>query len=508
MSSQREAVLEAIDREIEWRKCEADPAYFIDTYCMMWEKEGGDPIPFALWDCQRDTIAAFESNKQLIVLKTRQLGESWTIDGYALHQSVFKANFHVYIRSIGLKEANEQHNRIKFMYENLPDWMHKKVRLGGKNLKKNDTLSEFTNGSAIHMLAASKRAGHGAAASLVFWDEMARDENAEQGWRGIKPAINGGGRVVLVSTSDGPNNRFARVWRSAEKGENDFHTLFFPWDAHPDRNQEWYDNEKRAWEAEGDLEGFYQAYPSNPSEAFQAANKCPFDVKRLQEMARHIERARRYEYVDDVLVEREGGRIHIFDDTVAGHAYTMGVDPAMGLQRGDFTAMAVVDTDTNRLVCLYRGKLAPEAAAYIVEGIARHYNDAFVGVEVNAGYGKPIVDDLKQSYDNLFTREQRDKPWDAPTFVLGWYTHSGAKQEMVKAIRQEMARPDRPLSVPSEIVVMELSSFEEHENGKVEAPKGEHDDTVIALGIALCIRKTHAPVIIRGFVPDSPWPFE
>ena len=507
MNVTKEAVLEAIDREIEWRKCIEDAAYFIETYCQMWEKEGGDPIPFHLWDCQRETLTAFDTYSQLIILKTRQLGQSWTVDAYALHQCMFRPNYHVYIRSIGLKEANEQHARIKFMYDNLPDWMRRRVKLGGRNLKKNDSLSEFDNGSAIHMLAASKRAGHGAAASLVFWDEMARDEAAEEGWRGIKPAISGGGRVVIVSTSDGPNNRFARVWKSAEKSENDFHTLFFPWWAHPDRDQEWYENEKRAWAAEGDIEGFYQAYPANPSEAFQAANKCVFDALALREMGQRTERPRKVEIVDDMFKDREAGRIHIFDEPIAGHSYTMGVDPAMGLKRGDYTAMAVVDTDTNRLVCLYRGKLAPESAAFTVEKIARYYNDAFVGIEVNAGYGKPIVDDLKQTYDNIFTREQRDKPWDAPTFVLGWYTHSGAKQEIVKTIRAEMARPDRPLSIPSDIVLSELGTFEEQDNGTISAPKGEHDDTVIALGIALCIRKTNKPVVVTGYTPESPWPF-
>jgi hypothetical protein len=496
----------------EWAKCAKDREYFIDTYCMMWEKEtevgGGDPIPFVLWDCQRKSLTEFERNRQVIVLKTRQLGESWTICAYSLHACLFRNNFHVYVRSIGLKEASEQHERFKFMYDNLPDWMQEKVRLGGKNLKRNDTLSQFSNGSSVHMLAASKKAGRGSAPSLIFWDEMAFDETADpHGWRSIKPAINGGGRVVIVSTSNGPNTLFTKVWNAAVKGENKFTPIFFPWDAHPDRDQKWYDTERASWEAEGDLEGFLQEYPSNPGEAFQASSRCPFDAERLKALQGGYVHPKKGEMEDGVFAEKVGGRLHIFQEPVKGVDYTMGVDPAMGLKQGDYTAMVVNRADTNEVVALYRGKLAPEVAASVVEDIARWYNEAFVGVEVTAGYGAIIVNDLKQTYDNLFMREQRDKPWDAPTMVLGWYTHSNSKRDIVKRIRQEMARPDKPLSIPSEIMGVELHTFEENENKSYGAPKGEHDDTVIALGISLCIRDTQSTVATQGFVPESPWPF-
>ena len=318
-----------------FEKCVADPAYFIDNYCMMWEKEGGDPIPFELWDCQRETLDLIERERQVIILKTRQLGESWTMCAYSLWKCMFTSNVHIYIRSIGLKEANEQHERLKFMYDNLPEWLQARVRLGGKNLKRNDSVSQFSNGSSVHMLSASKKSGHGAAPTLIFWDEMARDELADPyGWRAIKPAVNGGGRVVLVSSSDGPNNRFAKVWQAAVKGENKFVPVFFPWSAHPERDQEWYDEERAAWEAEGDIEGFFQAYPSSPSEAFAAASRCPFDGEAIRALASHAEQPVKGElFADEGFMEKVGGRLHVWRKPVAGQTYTLGVDPAMGLKR-------------------------------------------------------------------------------------------------------------------------------------------------------------------------------
>ena len=497
----------------EWTRCANDREYFIDNYCMMWEQEsevgGGDPIPFVLWDCQRESLTSFDSNRQVIVLKTRRLGESWTICAYSLHGCMFTSNFHVYIRSIGIKEANEQHERFKFMYDNLPEWMQERIRLGGKNLKRNDTMSQFSNGSSTHMLAASKKAGRGSSPSLIFWDEMAFDETADPyGWRSVKPAINDGGRVVIVSTSNGPNTLFTKVWNAAVKGENKFVPIFFPWSAHPGRDQKWYDTERATWEAEGDLEGFLQEFPANPGEAFQASSKCPFDASRLKALQEGYRHPKKGEMEEGEFIERIGGRLHIFQEPEPGVDYTMGVDPAMGLKQGDYTAMVVSRADTNEVVALYRGKLAPESAASVIEDIARWYNEAFIAVEVNAGFGSTIMNDLKQTYTNLFQREQRDKPWDAPTLVVGWYTHANSKRDIVKRIRQEMARPDKPLSIPSEIIGTELHTFEEFENKSLGAPKGEHDDTVIALGIALCIRDTQAPQAhTQGYVPDIPWPF-
>jgi len=498
----------APEEKDEWSRCAENPEYFIDTYCMMLEQDGGDPIPFKLWDCQRKTIRTIQAEKHLIVLKTRRLGESWVLCAYSLWASMFTPNTHIYIRSIGIKEANEQHERFKFMYDYLPDWMQERVRLGGKNLKRNDSVSQFSNGSTTHMLAASKKAGRGSSPTLIFWDEMAFDETADPwGWRSVKPSINSGGRVVIVSTSNGTSNLYAKVWAAAVKGENKFKTLFFPWQAHPDRDQKWYDEERKAWEAEGDIEGFLQEYPSNPGEAFQAASRCPFDAERLRTLSAGYKHPRKGEMFDGVFTEKVGGRFHVFQEPVAGVAYTMGVDPAMGLKQGDYTAMVLARADTNEVVALYRGKLAPEAAAEVIEAIARWYNKAFVAVEVNAGYGTGIMDDLKQTYDNLFTREQRDKPWDVPTMVLGWYTTANAKKDIVKAIRREMAHPERPLYIPSEIIGTELHTFEERDDKSTGAPKGEHDDTVVALGIALSIRNKSAPVSTGGFVPESPWPF-
>lgn len=482
----------AIEHELEWKKCEADPEYFIDHYCYMWEKAGGDPIPFKLWECQRETIRAFESNEQLIILKTRQLGESWVIDGYSLWCAVFKPNVHIYIRSIGLKEATEQHERIKFMYDNLPDWLRDRVTLGGKGKKRNDTKSEFSNGSAIHMLASSKKSGHGSSPYLVFWDEAARDENASKAWGAIKPSIANGGRVVIVSTSDGPNNLFSDLWHSAEKGETSFKTLFFPASAHPAYTPEFLEKERRDYEAINNMAEYYAAYPAFPEQAFQASSRCPFESSRLEDARKRAENPRRFELeMVDTTVTLEAkatGRFMVWEEPKKGASYTLGADVAGGLTNGDFSAFVVICNETNRVVALFRSHVAPEVYAYHIEAAARYYNDAFVGVEINKF--DCVMQDLKQTYSNLYMREQRDKPWDTPTFAVGWATTAKSKKELVTSIRREFHAGG--LYIPSTDILNEMSKFEERENGTFGGAQKEHDDCVMALGIALAIRSAQS----------------
>lgn len=504
------ALSELIGQEIEWRKCVASPEHFIDTFGVILDKAGGDPIPFKLWDCQRRAISTIHEHPQVIIGKTRQLGLSWAIIGYSLWVCMFTPNAHVYIRSIGIKEATEQHERFKLMYDHLPEWMRLRVRMGGKDLKRNDTVSQFSNGSSMHMLSSSKRAGHGASPTLTFWDEMARDTQAEKGWAAIKPAIANRGRVVIVSTSDGPSNLFARVWDAAQKRQNSFVCLFFAATEHPDYTPEFLERERRDYEAAGLIEEYKRAYPMTPEDMFTGSSRCPFDIELIHAMRRHVFSPRkgdiRYKDDDPKKLEFVEGKGHweIWHPPEPDIAYTIGVDVAEGLKTGDFSVILVMDS-RNRLCAMHRSKTAPEALAYFVEMGARFYNNALVGVENNTF--PIVVQDLKHSYHNLYMREVRDKPWDEPTLKVGWRTTATTKRDSVTTIRREMADPIQPLSLPSTVVLDELLAFEEDSRGLYGAPKNAHDDTVIALGIALGIRSQQVRTT-AGYVPPNPWPFE
>jgi len=73
--------------EMEWRKCAADPEYFIRTY--IWIESERDPRgrePFGLWDYQEKALDAYLGNRFVVILKARQLGFTTLAMAYALWQ--------------------------------------------------------------------------------------------------------------------------------------------------------------------------------------------------------------------------------------------------------------------------------------------------------------------------------------------------------------------------------------------------------------------------------------
>ena len=57
----------------------------------------------------------------------------------------------------------------------------------------------------------------------------------------VKPTVDGGGRLVLVSTADKarPLSPFKRLFRAAWAGTGDYAAVFLPWSARPGRDERW-----------------------------------------------------------------------------------------------------------------------------------------------------------------------------------------------------------------------------------------------------------------------------
>ena len=490
-------------RELEWRKCKADPVYFINTFCKMWVKEGGEAIDWKLWAPQEIAIRKMQVLRLIILLKTRQLGMSWTACGYVLWRVMFEENIQAYFRSIGLVEAIEQHERIKFIYDHLPEWMQEKSELGGKRCKRNDRQSQFQNGSSVNMVTSSKKAGHGTAPSIYIWDEAARDENDVHAIRSIMPAVGEVAQFIIISTANGFGNTFQKMWYQAKSGDSNFEPLFFGWRDHPYYTPEYIERERLNFL--GDPVGFAEAYPETWQDAFMTSSKCPFDLGRINESINYIEKNKIeptvgfLEYEDDFktvkFTESTTGSLQIFKHPViAGkgrkqpHDYSIGADVAQGLAGGDFSAAIVYDETTNEVVALLRGKWAPEFYAWPLELLAVYYNNAFLAVEVNIN-ADTIIGDLKRSYHNLYRRERREKIYDAPTLEPGFLTTGRTKSSIITGLRKAFHSTVKPLRIYSKIVLSEMTTYEENDN-KYAASGSNFDDTVMALAIALEAART------------------
>jgi hypothetical protein len=234
------------EKEIrELAKCSIDPLYFIETFCRVSHPTKG-AMPFILYDCQKKMIDGIHNYLNCIVLFSRQMGKTSVVAAYMLWFAMFNADKTILITANLLEQAMEILDRVRFAYEELPDYIRDcAVDYNKRSLK-------FSNGSKIICRATTPNAGRGLSISLLYCDEFAaiRPSMAEAFWSSIQPVLSTGGKCIVTSTPNNNEDIFAQLWMGAinniddhgnvnEVGSNGFKAVSAIWSEHPDRDAEW-----------------------------------------------------------------------------------------------------------------------------------------------------------------------------------------------------------------------------------------------------------------------------
>ena len=113
--------------------------------------------------------------------------------------------------------------RLRGMYDRLPDWL----KVQGFTTD-NDHEWALSNGSRA--LAFPTTAGDSYTATLVVVDEADLCPDLDRQMRSVKPAIDAGGRMILLSRADKskPESAFKRLYRAALQGPTDWVPVFLP----------------------------------------------------------------------------------------------------------------------------------------------------------------------------------------------------------------------------------------------------------------------------------------
>ena len=271
---------------IEYLKCAADVAYFTHNFCVIDDAQGhGDGsgvMPFALWPAQVGVLWKFQSVKLLIVLKARQLGISWLACAYALWLCLFQNGKVVLIFSKGQKESIELVRRVQAMYNRLPPWL---LDACPKLTKNNTEELAWSNGSRVTSFPANKSAGRSYTGSLAILDEAAYLEYASDVYDGLKPTIDAGGQLLVISTANYIGNLFHRLWTAAKAGLNNFETVFLPWWSRPGRDLSWRGRQDVEM---SDPSKAPQEYPANPTEAFIASGRVRFSSAWISAQSENV----------------------------------------------------------------------------------------------------------------------------------------------------------------------------------------------------------------------------
>ncbi len=268
-----------LDSGALWLACSRSPAFFLDRCGYLYDPTGrpgeaGGWRRFRLWPSQVRAMETLAANPRCVMLKARQLGMSWLTVGFALWLMLFRPAATVLLFSKRDDEAVHLLSfRLRGMYDRLPRPLQAAAIV-------RDNAHEFrlSNGSAA--LAFPTTGGRSYTASLAIVDEAdfvggAAGDDLDSLLNAVKPTVDAGGRLILLSTVDKsrPESAFKRIYRAAASRRNGaagggWAPIFLPWDARPGRTLQWYAEQADDVRARtGGLDDLYQEYPATEAEA-------------------------------------------------------------------------------------------------------------------------------------------------------------------------------------------------------------------------------------------------
>lgn len=216
-----------MDYKAEYLKCKKDPIYFISKYIKVVHPVRG-MVPFNLYPFQKTIVNALETERFNILRKFRQAGCTTIAAAYSVWKCIFNDHQTIVILSVGDTESTEVLDRIKIMYEEIPEWMKPKAtQINAHNLK-------LENNSHIKSRPSGKQSGRGLSGSLLIIDEAAFIEHIDTIWAAVYPIISTGGRAFVLSTVNGIGNWYHDVYQNAINGNNSFHPIDIRWQEHPE----------------------------------------------------------------------------------------------------------------------------------------------------------------------------------------------------------------------------------------------------------------------------------
>jgi hypothetical protein len=459
----------------EYARCAKDPVHFMRRYCYIQHPTRGKML-FNLYDFQCDTLNDLNEHEYNIILKSRQLGISTLCAGYSLWAMLFNQDFNVLVIATKQDVAKNLVTKVRVMHDYLPTW------LKGKSVEDNKLSLRFANGSQIKAVSAAGDAGRSEALSLLVIDEAAFIDKIDDIWASAQQTLATGGRAVVLSTPNGIGNFFHKNWVKAKSKENSFHPIELHWTVHPERDQDWRD------EQDAILGPDHAAQECDCDFISSGHTVIPGDLLQLYK-----------ETTCQEPVEQRGldGGLWIWEYPDYSKSYLVSADVARG-DGNDYSAFHIFDIDSLTQVAEFKGQIGTKEYGNMLVNIATEYNEALLVIEnANIGWAaiQPAID---RNYNNLYYTYKTDGYVDAATQLSKGYDLKEKAQMTPGFTTSQRTRPlliskldiyfrERELVVKSTRLIDELFTFI-WKGQKAEAQGGYNDDLVMSFAIGLFIR--------------------
>jgi hypothetical protein len=444
-----------------------------------------------------------------LVLKARQQG----ISTYTAGRVFWKTFYTAHTRSVVIAHDSATSDALFTMSKNFIDRMSddfkpELVRSNAKEVK----FSHNDSGYRLYT-AGSPEAGRGTTPTILHCSECAFWQNDDKILAGLFQGVSSsdGTEIILESTANGATGAFYRMWKAAERGENDYVPIFLPWFMTKEYTMDPPDNFERTIEeneiaeeydlsdgqlwwrrmkiGEGGESKFRQEYPSTAEEAFVVSGKNVFNVEKLNKLETKAPKAlREFNPSMSSWEDHREGNLSIWESPGFDEKFIIGADVSLGVGQ-DYSAAIVLNKD-RQVVAVYRDNhVDPAVFGRDLFYLGRYFNNALLAVESNS-MGVSTLQKLKEmKYVNLYYQTQIANLTDEDGVRLGFRTTSASKPAIISNLKNWIDNDE--LAIWSTDVVNELRDYVSDDKGKTNASKGSTDDTVMSLAIAAEVYRTH-----------------
>jgi len=521
-------------RQLNMQKCVDDFTYYAHNLLRIKDKDS-QLVPLKLWDPQMQLHSILEDLRtrnqlqRVIVLKARQEG----ISTYSEGRMFWAAHMNENSKNVVIAHEKESGTSIfgmcRLFYDCLPRSMRPMTRYSSKKelvFENPDAKTRYANPglrSAVEVYTAGKKnVARGTTIHNLHCSELGSWAFPEDVIPALVPTIpkNNQSLIVYESTAKGVGNFFHGEWLRAVEGVSNFKPFFLAWfdlqsysrefNTRKDRdsfkehlNDE--ENELRRiynltleqlyWrrltiaDLKGDVELFRQEYPATADEAFLVSGVPIFDRHKLRLMSiKCTEPEFRGDITDKGLVANEDGPLKLWKGPKSGGIYVIGADVADGGMGGDYSCIEVWRKLPNpyvaEQVAEWHGHLDPYNFAHVIHKVAVLYNEALVGVEINA-HGLATQQELQHHYWNLYQQEHFDRYRNQLMNKIGWETTMRSKKLLIAFGTHCIS--DMTILVHSSDFVRECMTFVRDEQGSAAASGNGFDDRVMSGLIGLFI---------------------
>lgn len=181
----------------------SNPKYFM-KYCLF-TKDGNSlenpcrQFPYEM-EYMAEMIEDWTNNRLFICHKSRQMVTSLCMLGLHLWLALTGPDREIYLRRQNFDDANKLLEDMKYMYDHIPEDVWPKELLSSCRSTEGMLTFEDLN-TKVYAVSSGKDKLRGRTPTAVLLDEYAFQDDDAMVYQTIKPALQGGARISIISTS-------------------------------------------------------------------------------------------------------------------------------------------------------------------------------------------------------------------------------------------------------------------------------------------------------------------